>query len=239
MREARYIKHTHTHGLCLNLEQTAPRDFSQNSDPDMSPSLLTSQLVFLFLSWSFLLFPSTTALPLPFTQSTPKAHACLTLDSPLGIASLKFIGESTCAFHSYPFCAGNPTSLPSSAASETMDLKIASLSCESAGTFRATDSVEEASESQRLRSDLRRSTPIAKHPSDDKRDDVPPQPYPEAIQAGTSDVKLTPWKPSTNSWPPKESDGCGGDGPYYANGNGCIGPARVRDVAAEGFFEAD
>jgi hypothetical protein len=117
-----------------------------------------------------------------------------------------------------------------------MKLKIASLSFEPAGTLTATDSVEEAGERQRLRNDLRRSTPIAKHPSNDKRDDAPLQPYPEAIQAGTSDVRLTPWKPSTNSWPPKESDGCGGNGPYYANGNGCIGPGRARDVAAEGVF---
>jgi hypothetical protein len=202
----------------------------------MSPSLLTSQIVVLFLSCSFPLFQSTTALPLPFTQSIPKAHACLTLDSPRDIASLKFIEGSTCAFHSYPFCAGITTRSPSSAASETMNLKIATLSCEPAGTFTATESVEEESERQRLRNDLRRSTPIASHPSNDKRDDAPPQPYPEGIQAGTSDVKLTPWKPSTNSWPPKESDGCGGDGPYYANGNGCIGPGRARDMAAEGVF---
>lgn len=203
----------------------------------MSPSLLASHLALLLLLFSYsVLFPSAAALPLPFTLSIPEAHACLTLDSPLDIASLKFTGASTCAFHSYSFCAGNPTSLPSSAAPETMDLKIASLSCEPAGTFTATDSVEEASERQHLRNDLRRSTPIANHPSDNKRDDAAPQPYPETVQAGTGDAKLTPWKAPANSWPPKESDGCGGDGPYYANGNGCIGPGRARDVDAKRDF---
>lgn len=102
-----------------------------------------------------------------------------------------------------------------------------SLSCGYSKIF-----VGEASEQRSFRiDDLRRSTLITNQRREITKRDGPPNPYAETTQAGAGDVSLTPWKPPAGSWPPKETNGCGGDGPYYANGNGCIGPGkRERDV---------
>jgi hypothetical protein len=204
----------------------------------MFPTSLLFQFALLLFSCSSFLFPSTTALPLPFAKSISDSHICLTFDLPLDIESLKFSDAATCRLYSSPSCTGIPTIFSSSATPETQNLKIACLFCEPAETFTATDptredQAEEASERKDFRSDLRRSAAMINGRSNKMRDVDPPQPYPEAIQAGTGDTKLTPWKPPASSWPPKESDGCGGDGPYYANGNGCIGPGRARNVDGE------
>lgn len=138
-------------------------------------------------------------------------------------------------------CTGDPTSFHSPT---SPDHKVASLFCEPSKISTTADpskanSAEEASGQKDLRNDLRRSTsPTNRRGRNTKKNTIPstladgsPQPYAESIQAGTGDAKLTPWKPPATSGPPKESDWCGGDGPYYANGNGCIGPGRrARDA---------
>jgi len=210
-------------------------------------------LTLILLLWTSLFLPLTTALPLPYAKSILEAHICLNLDFSLDAANLELSGGATCALYSYVsiklrstvssnrFVQSSPKHhrqhqaltllFPNSAPSFTGDPPISSSS--------TTRPAKEASGRKEFRSDLRRSSSITKRRRrNTKRNtitsslaDSPPQPYAESIQAGTGDAKLTPWKPPASAGPPKDSDWCGGDGPYYANGNGCIGPGRkARDV---------
>jgi hypothetical protein len=134
--------------------------------------------------------------------------------------------------------------------------KIASLFCEPSETFTTAEHSEELSEERTSESnnkkhseELRRSlidlpaqpnvNPGRKGRREKRREILPAsstsvpaedplEPSTEALpqRADPGDVKLTPWTPPANSWPPKQSDGCGGNGPYYA----CMAPERVRDV---------
>ena len=230
----------------------------------MSLTPLPFQLALLVIWCSFfLIVPSATALPLPFSISIPKPHTCLTFDSPVDITSPKLSDGAVCILYPYvsrplaqpslvaqanqprpkhrqaltrsfcpnsaPLCTGSPTISAPSTPPYPLNHKIASLFCKSSKTFTTTDfreahHDEDASGREDFRNDLRRSNPIRNRRSNDKGGDIPPQPCAEAIQAGTENARLTPWKPPVSSGPPKESEWCGGDGPYYANANGCIGP---------------
>jgi len=127
---------------------------------------------------------------------------------------------------------------------QQLDRKVASLFCEPSETFKTAEGT--TSDHIIHYEDLRRSTPstFRRRGTRGKRNtdstDNSPGPYTEpspqfaSPDTGSSpgDAKLTPWTPPANSWPPKESDGCTGVGPYYANAVGCMGPGRERDVEA-------